>query len=76
MLQINEDALYDRKDLAELFGKSTRTIDRFYAEGLHKRQIRGMNYTFGYEIIEWITKDDKVQQPINKKLVKFRQKIV
>lgn len=81
MLHIDENAIYDRKDLAILFNRSTRTIDRFYVDGLPKRRIRGTNYTFGHEIIKWMAEGKEMnqtpfdQQPVNQKLLKFRQNL-
>lgn len=74
MIKIDPDAAYSKKDLAELFERTERTINRYYEQGLPSTSIRGMNYTFGYEIIAWMKNGGLgvAQEPTNPKLLKFR----
>lgn len=73
MIKVDPNAAYNKKDLAALFGKSERTINRYYKEGLKKRLVRKVNLTYGYEIDEWIKSHGDADEPINPKILKFRQ---
>lgn len=75
MIKVEPDAAYTKKDLAEIFGKTERTINRYYTQGLPTQAIRGVNYTFGEDVMEWLRSGGQAnpQPKANPKLIKFRR---
>lgn len=73
-IKIIPERLYDKKDIAEMWKCSTRTIENRYGQGLPKHIIGDKNYTYGHEINAWVKTQTEIESTpsINPKLEKYK----